>query len=105
VKRIGCELRFDGFSSLIFSKKPLPDSNFQKELFMFMCHLIKILKTFTVLFALSVASAATVDKKTPLSADNTTLLERGKYMVVTGHCNNCHTDGYSANSGNIPESK
>ena len=69
------------------------------------CNLLKILQTFTVLVALSVASAATVDNKTPLSSDKATLLERGKYMVATGHCNNCHTEGYSANSGNIPESK
>jgi mono/diheme cytochrome c family protein len=30
-------------------------------------------------------------------------LERGRYMVVTGHCNNCHTAGYSGKQGNIPE--
>ena len=72
---------------------------------MITCNLLKVLQTFTVLFAVSVASAATVDNKTPLHTDNAALLERGKYMIVTGHCNNCHTDGYSAKSGNIPESK
>jgi len=30
-------------------------------------------------------------------------IERGRYMVLTGHCNNCHTDGYSGKQGNIPE--
>ena len=30
-------------------------------------------------------------------------LARGKYMVQTGHCNNCHTNGYIAKQGNIPE--
>ena len=30
-------------------------------------------------------------------------LARGKYMVQTGHCNNCHTSGYTRNEGNIPE--
>ena len=30
-------------------------------------------------------------------------IERGRYMIVTGHCNNCHTAGYSASQGNVPE--
>ena len=30
-------------------------------------------------------------------------LERGKYMVLTGHCNNCHTAGYAQREGNVPE--
>ena len=72
---------------------------------MLTCNLLKVLQTFIVLFALSVASAASANDQTPLPINNATLLERGKYMVVTGHCNNCHTNGYSANSGNISESK
>ena len=72
---------------------------------MFSCKLLKALQTFVVLFALSAASAATVDNKTLSSTDNAALLERGKYMVVTGHCNNCHTEGYGVNAGNIPEAK
>ncbi|HET7157501.1 MAG TPA: cytochrome C [Burkholderiales bacterium] len=28
---------------------------------------------------------------------------RGRYMVVTGHCNNCHTASYAARQGNVPE--
>jgi mono/diheme cytochrome c family protein len=32
-------------------------------------------------------------------------LERGRYMVLTGHCNNCHTAGYVPAAGNIPEAK
>jgi mono/diheme cytochrome c family protein len=30
-------------------------------------------------------------------------IERGRYMVLTGHCNNCHTAGYVPKEGNIPE--
>lgn len=30
-------------------------------------------------------------------------IERGRYMVLTGHCNNCHTAGYSGKQGNMPE--
>jgi len=32
-------------------------------------------------------------------------LERGRYMILTGHCNNCHTAGFVQNSGRIPEDK
>ena len=31
--------------------------------------------------------------------------ERGRYLVVTAGCNNCHTEGYAAAEGNIPESE
>lgn len=30
-------------------------------------------------------------------------VERGRYMVLTGHCNNCHTAGYAQREGNLPE--
>jgi len=30
-------------------------------------------------------------------------IARGKYMVQTGHCNNCHTNGYSSKQGKVPE--
>ena len=30
-------------------------------------------------------------------------IERGRYMVLTGHCNNCHTAGYAPKEGNVPE--
>jgi mono/diheme cytochrome c family protein len=32
-------------------------------------------------------------------------LARGRYMVVTGQCNNCHTAGYSASQGALPEAQ
>lgn len=60
---------------------------------------------FIIFFAFSAASAAPVDNQTLSHTSNATLLERGKYMVVTGHCNNCHTDGYAVNAGKIPEAK
>jgi mono/diheme cytochrome c family protein len=40
----------------------------------------------------------------PASGSSATL-ERGRYMVLTGHCNNCHTAGYVATSGKIPEGR
>jgi len=30
-------------------------------------------------------------------------IERGRYMVLTGHCNNCHTAAYAQREGNVPE--
>jgi mono/diheme cytochrome c family protein len=32
-------------------------------------------------------------------------VERGRYMVLTGHCNNCHTSKYSTREGKVPESE
>ncbi len=41
----------------------------------------------------------------PLSAlaQGSAQIERGRYMVLTGHCNNCHTAGYAPKEGNVPE--
>jgi mono/diheme cytochrome c family protein len=30
-------------------------------------------------------------------------IARGRYMVLVGHCNNCHTAGYIPAAGNVPE--
>jgi mono/diheme cytochrome c family protein len=30
-------------------------------------------------------------------------IERGRYMVLTGHCNNCHTAGYAQKEGSVAE--
>ena len=46
------------------------------------------------------ASCADFPRPRPVSAQT---LERGKYMVQTGHCNNCHTSGYTGKQGNVPE--
>ena len=42
--------------------------------------------------------------ETKKSADAKTLA-RGKYMVQTGHCNNCHTPDYIRKEGNMPEAQ
>ena len=47
--------------------------------------------THTVSHAAEPAAAASAD------------VTRGRYMVLTGHCNNCHTAGYAAKQGNVPE--
>lgn len=30
-------------------------------------------------------------------------VERGRYLVIVGGCNDCHTDGYLQTEGNVPE--
>ena len=64
-----------------------------------------ILQMVVAFFAFGVASAAPAENQAPPRSDSSRLLERGKYMVVTGHCNNCHTEGYAAKSGEVPEAK
>jgi len=37
------------------------------------------------------------------STSSSEVLARGRYMLVTGHCNNCHTANYGALEGDVPE--
>lgn len=54
-----------------------------------------LLMSTVCIMALSVqAWAATSDKK---------LLDRGRYIVTIGGCNDCHTNGYLLNDGKTPE--
>jgi mono/diheme cytochrome c family protein len=39
----------------------------------------------------------------PALAAEPAQVERGRYMVLTGHCNNCHTAGYAQKEGAVPE--
>jgi mono/diheme cytochrome c family protein len=48
---------------------------------------------------LLVASCAAPAPEIDLAAE----ISRGRYMVLTGHCNNCHTAAYAARQGAIPE--
>ena len=41
----------------------------------------------------------------PASAVPAPDIERGRYLVVTSHCNNCHTAGYVASEGSVPEDR
>ncbi len=61
---------------------------------------------FTIAIAPQAAesAAAEADKSAAKSkVVSAKTLARGKYMVLTGHCNNCHTSGYTRNEGNLPE--
>ena len=53
------------------------------------------MKRLTILVAACIAAGGAMAQQAKL--------ERGKYMVLTGHCNNCHTAGYAQREGNVPE--
>ena len=40
-----------------------------------------------------------------MAQENTATIERGRYLVLIGHCNNCHTAGYAAAAGKLPEER
>jgi mono/diheme cytochrome c family protein len=48
----------------------------------------------------SIAHAAEPPKRA-----NATQLERGRYVLKIGGCNDCHTPGYLLNAGKIPEAQ
>ena len=48
--------------------------------------------------ALVAGAAAAADKPNP------ELVARGRYLVMLGGCNDCHTPGFAVTEGNVPES-
>jgi mono/diheme cytochrome c family protein len=60
------------------------------------------MKTNALLYTLLLASVAV---SAPASADKVAEwkgVERGRYLVVAGGCNDCHTPGYPQSAGKIP---
>jgi mono/diheme cytochrome c family protein len=53
---------------------------------------------------LAVIQTATAQKGTAPSGD-LSVLERGRYLVVIGGCNDCHTPGYPQQDGKVPDSE
>ena len=54
------------------------------------------------------AAAATPEaapSKAPAGKADTQLVERGRYLVKIAGCNDCHTAGYMATAGKVPESQ
>ena len=56
-----------------------------------------------VIFAPQAAMSADAVKSAAKPKVSAKTLERGKYMVQTGHCNNCHTSGYTGKQGKVAE--
>src|SRR5687768_14298178 len=51
-----------------------------------------------------------VDRETPAvvapqPAKNLPAIERGRYLVKTAGCNDCHTPGYAQSAGQVPEAQ
>jgi len=55
--------------------------------------------------AVDVARAADTpaDKTQPAGASSLNPRDRGKYMLIVGSCNDCHTADFAAKNGNVPE--
>ncbi len=56
-----------------------------------------------LLLSLSLALMAQATPAQP--APSKAVIDRGRYMVVVGHCNNCHTAGYMQRAGDVPEDR
>jgi len=56
---------------------------------------------FAVLFAFACAVHAADAPKSQATASKD--VDRGKYIVQIGGCNDCHTPGYAATGGKVPE--
>ena len=50
--------------------------------------------------AMAVLPAAAADSKASKEQ-----IARGKYMLIVGSCNDCHTAGFAPKDGNVPESE
>lgn len=53
--------------------------------------------------SLLLAAASLATCSTALAQDPS--IERGRYLVQIGGCNDCHTAGYAPKEGNVPESE
>ena len=70
------------------------------------------MKRFAVAGALAVGlgiylpvAATPAHGTTAAAASTSALLARGRYLVVYGACNDCHTPGWRASDGTLPETK
>jgi mono/diheme cytochrome c family protein len=58
-----------------------------------------ILSVILGVLAISLVACASAATPTPAASP----VERGRYMVIVGGCNDCHTAGYAQQEGNAPE--
>ncbi len=56
-------------------------------------------------FLVVMAHPAMADHKLSSGESDTREIERGRYLVKTSGCNDCHTAGYAAAGGKLPESQ
>ena len=60
------------------------------------------------LAALAIAAAPTAHGAEPKAAKSTSKraakqIERGRYLLTVGSCNDCHSDGFAPSDGKVPE--
>ena len=60
---------------------------------------------FAALAAAAPWIAHAADKAKDAGSTSAAQLERGRYLVKLGGCNDCHTPGYMASAGKIPEAQ
>jgi mono/diheme cytochrome c family protein len=63
---------------------------------------MKILKTLTLAAGLALAAMASATDRAPQDAQSKSI-ERGRYIVATAGCNDCHTAGFIPSAGKVPE--
>ena len=50
-----------------------------------------------------VTAADSAPAKNPRASTSLNAIDRGKYMLIVGGCNDCHTADFAARSGDVPE--
>ena len=63
--------------------------------------LSRLVLTIATVLAAASPAGATNEGGVPAAVDT----ESGKHLVLIGHCNNCHTAGYAASAGQVPEER
>ena len=63
---------------------------------------MKIAKTLTVAAGLALAAIAAAADRAPQDAKSKSI-ERGRYLIATAGCNDCHTAGFIPTAGKVPE--
>jgi mono/diheme cytochrome c family protein len=63
---------------------------------------MNIAKTLAIAAGLALAAAASAADRSPQDAKGKSI-ERGKYIVQTSGCNDCHTAGFIPSAGKVPE--
>ena len=56
-----------------------------------------------VIWALSAAPALAAEGSKPSGKADPKQLERGRYVLTVGSCNDCHTAGFAPSDGKVPE--
>ena len=59
-----------------------------------------LVRILAIAFVVTLCGFASAEAVSP-----TAMLERGRHLILIGHCNNCHTAGYAPSAGKVPEER